>query len=239
MSLNKIKIELRKFSDKEKSEVYPKFFKAGKGEYAEGDIFIGVTVPNCRKIAKENLKIDDINLKELLHSKFHEERLVGLMILVERMSKTKVETEQKIIVDFYLNNLEKVNNWDLVDLSCYKILGEFLKNKDKKILFDFAKSGNLWKERISIITTLRFIKNGDLETSIEISKKLLSHKHDLIHKAIGWVLREVGKKDLKILKNFLKENYKILPRTTLRYAIEKFPENIRKKYLSGKFEEIE
>ena len=228
--------ELRKYTDPEKAAFYQGFFRTGKGEYGEGDKFIGVTVPNIRKTALKYKNIELSELKKLIHSKFHEHRLLSLFILVNKFEKGNEETKEAV-VNFYLNNLEGVNNWDLVDSSAHKILGLWLIDKDRGILYEFARSGSLWKERIAIITTYRFIKNNDLDDTFRISEILQNHKHDLIHKAVGWMLREAGKVDEKRLVKFLKNHYDNVPRTTLRYAIEKFDKQRRKKMLKGKFGE--
>ncbi len=232
MSLIEIQKSLRKLSNPEKAKFVARYFKTGKGEYGEGDIFLGLSVPESRKIAKKfsNLSIDEVS--ELLTSKIHEERFVALEILVFRFEKGDEKLREEIY-KFYLKNKVYINNWDLVDTSAPYIVGEFLKNKDKSILIKLAKSKNLWEKRISIVSTYAFIKNNDLKTTFEISKILLSDSHDLIHKAIGWMLREAGKISQEELENFLKTNYFSLPRTTLRYAIERFPEEKRKKYLKG------
>lgn len=224
-----LKSEIRKHANKEKSLIYQRFFKTGKGQYGEGDKFLGLSVPESRKIAEQFLDIGFAEIKEYLNSEWHEERLIALLILVENYKKNK----DKRIVDFYLNNLEAVNNWDLVDLTADKILGHFLFDKDKKLLYELAKSDKLWERRVAIISTFYFIKNNNFDDALNISKLLLSDKEDLIHKAVGWMLREIGKKDINVLKGFLRENYNNLPRTTLRYAIERFPENERKEWLQG------
>lgn len=226
--------ELQKYSDPEKAAFFPKFFRAGKGEYGEGDKFIGVTVPNLRKAALQFKDIELSELKKLIHSKIHEHRLISLFILVNKYEKGSHKTK-KTVVDFYLDNLDGVNNWDLVDSSAHKILGHWLIDKDRDILYEFAGSGSLWKVRIAIITTYRFIKNKDLDDTFRLSEILLNHEHDLIHKAVGWMLREAGKVDEKRLIMFLKKHYNNIPRTTLRYAIEKFDKDRRKKILKGEF----
>jgi len=177
------------------------------------------------------LELND--LQTLLNSKIHEERLISLLILVEKYDKADEKVKDKIF-RFYKKNRRKINNWDLVDLSAPKILGIHLLNRDKQILYKYAHSKNLWERRISIISTYSFIKNNDFDTTLEISGILLNDDHDLIHKAVGWMLREVGKQDLKTLEKFLKPRYNKMPRTMLRYSIEKFPEMKRKKYLKGK-----
>jgi 3-methyladenine DNA glycosylase AlkD len=227
-----IQKDLRNLSNPEKIPLYQSFFKTGKGEYAEGDIFIGLTVPNTRKIA---IKYKDLPLKtveELMKSKIHEERLCALLILVH-IFKTNPEKREEIY-NFYLKNTKYINNWDLVDLSAPNIPGNYLFDKDKSILYKLVKSQNLWERRISILSTFAFIKNNEFTDSLKLAEILLHDKHDLIHKAVGWMLREIGKRDLKVLETFLQKHYKYMPRTMLRYSIEKFPENKRKKYLLGK-----
>ena len=233
MSLAKLKKEIREKSSKEKSKIYAKFFKTGKGEYGEGDIFLGLTVPEQRILARKytNLVLDDV--KKLLESKYHEHRLMGLFILVYKYERSN-EKEKAGIKDFYLENKHRGNNWDLVDSIAGKIIGKHLIDKDKKVLYELAKSESIWDRRIAIISTFEFIKNGKFEDTLKISKILLKDEHDLIHKAVGWMLREIGKRDLETLEKFLKRHYKKMPRTMLRYAIEKFPEIKRKKYLAGK-----
>ena len=222
----------------EKAKVLSWFFKTGKGQYGEGDKFLGLTVPVSRKIA---VKFKDITLSEvssLLKNRFHEVRLIALLILVHKykhISKTSRQglDEKEKIVKFYLQNTQYVNNWDLVDLSCHYTLGNYLLDKkDKKILTKLAKSKNLWERRIAMISTFAFIYAGDSKITFEIAEILLKDKEDLINKAVGWMLREAGKRvSLKELQEFLNKNKKIMSRTTLRYAIEKFPEYVRKEYL--------
>ena len=233
MSLTELKKKIEKLSDKKIAEISKWFFKTGKGEYGEGDKFIGLKVPTQRKLAREfkDLNLDD--LTQLLKSSIHEERLISLFILVGRYHKADEKTKNEIF-DFYLKNRKGINNWDLVDLSAPKILGKHLLKKDKAILFKFAVSKNLWERRIAILSTLEFIKNIEFKTTLQLCKILLNDEHDLIHKATGWMLREIGKKDLDVEEKFLKAHYKKMPRTMLRYAIEKFPKSKRKKYLKGK-----
>jgi 3-methyladenine DNA glycosylase AlkD len=209
------------------------FFKTSKGEYGEGDKFAGLKVPTQRKLAKEFKHLLLSDLKKLLSSPIHEERLISLFILVDQYSVSD-EKGKKEIFNFYLENRKGINNWDLVDLSAPKIVGKHLVDKDKSILLEFANSTELWEKRIAILSTQLFIKNGIYDTTIQIAEILLNDKHDLIHKAVGWMLREIGNKDLKTEEDFLKRYYKKMPRTMLRYAIEKFPESKRKKYLEGK-----
>lgn len=231
MSLQQLKSDLAKLGNKEKAKLLSGFFKTGPGEYGEGDIFLGVTVPNSRKIA---IKYKDIPLKDvesLLSSKIHEERLCALLLLVHNYQKHSEKRDE--IFNFYIKNMKYINNWDLVDLSASQIIGASLIDKDTSLLYKLVKSSNLWERRISIISTFYFIKNNKFSDSLKLSEILLKDKHDLIHKAVGWMLREIGKKDIIFLKNFLKKHYKIMPRTMLRYSIEKFPESERKKYLKG------
>ncbi|ACL68950.1 DNA alkylation repair protein [Halothermothrix orenii] len=228
-----IKQELYKYREPEKADFLPGFFKCYPGGYGEGDQFIGVRVPHQRKVAKKYYK--QISLKDvskLLNDPVHEYRLTGLFILINKYQKADQNKKQEI-VDLYLNHLDGVNNWDLVDSSADKILGDFLFNRDKSLLYKLAKSGELWKQRIAIIATKYFIKKNQYRHTLEIAKLLLNHDHDLIHKAVGWMLREVGKRNQAIEINFLKKHYKKMPRTMLRYAIEKFEPKLRKKFLNG------
>jgi len=209
------------------------FFKTGKGDYGEGDVFAGLKVPTQRKLAREFKDLSLTDLKSLLNSSVHEERLTSLFILVDNYGKGN-DKEKETIFAFYLKNRKGINNWDLVDLSAPKIVGKHLLSKDRSILYKFALSKNLWDRRIAVLSTYEFIRNDDFKTTLEIAEILLDDEHDLIHKAVGWMLREVGKRDLETEERFLKLHYKIMPRTMLRYAIEKFPESKRKKYLQGK-----
>lgn len=232
-NLSGLKKELKSKADPKRAEVSKWFFKTGPGEYGEGDIFLGVTVPETRKTAQKFKDIKFSEIKKLLISGIHEERLVALLILVNNFKKGS-DGEREKIFKFYLANTKKVNNWDLVDLSAHKIVGAYLLDKSRSILYKLARSRNLWEKRISIISTFAFIGRDDFKDTLKISEILLNDKHDLIHKAVGWALREVGKKDLKSEENFLKKHYKKMPRTMLRYAIEKFPEKKRKDYLKGR-----
>jgi len=230
MSLKALRAILEKQSNPEQAKILMRFFKTGIGEYGEGDEFLGIKVPVSRKIAKQFKELSLSEIQELLDSKVHEERLIGLFILVEQYRKADAEKMQAIY-EFYLKNAKRVNNWDLVDLSAEKIMGAYLMDKDKRILFKLAKSKNLWERRIAIMSTFHFIKNGFYDTTFAISDMLLKDEHDLIHKAVGWMLREIGNRNLAEEEKFLKKNYKTMPRTMLRYAIEKFPEKKRQVYL--------
>ena len=226
--------EMRKLANSKIAEHSQRFFKTAKGEYGEGDVFIGIRVPELRKLAKKYIELSITDLKKLVKSKIHEERLTGLLILVNKYKSAKVEQEREKLYQLYIRHFKYINNWDLVDVTCPHIIGRHLMDKNREILYVWAKSDHLWTRRIAIITNGWFIRNGDLRDVFKISKILLTDKHDRIHKAVGWMLREAGKKDLKALEAFLKKHYKNMPRTMLRYSIEKFPESKRKKYLSGK-----
>jgi 3-methyladenine DNA glycosylase AlkD len=231
--LNELRREIKTLSSREASMTMQWFFKTGKGEYGEGDVFVGLKVPTQRKLARDFRDLSFSDLKLLLNSTIHEERLISLFILIDKYDKGD-EQKKKVIFSFYLKNRRGINNWDLVDLSAPKIIGKHLLNKDKSLLFKFAVSKNLWERRIAVLSTYEFIRNNDFKTTLKIAQLLLEDEHDLIHKAVGWMLREIGKRDLQAEEKFLKIHYKKMPRTMLRYAIEKFPETKRKKYLQGK-----
>jgi 3-methyladenine DNA glycosylase AlkD len=233
MTIQKIKKRLEQIANKEKAEFLQQFFKTGPGEYGEGDVFIGVKVPDLRNVAKDfrDMAIKDVIV--LLESAVHEERLLALLILVSKYAKGN-ETAKKEIYKLYLNKTKFINNWDLVDVTAHHIVGDYLMNKNKDTLFSLARSEDLWERRIAIIATFYFIRNERYEETLKIAKTLLDDKEDLIHKAVGWMLREVGKKDMATEETFLKQHYKEMPRTMLRYAIEKFPEPKRQKYLKGR-----
>jgi 3-methyladenine DNA glycosylase AlkD len=224
--------EVTSLRNKDKWAFLTRFFKTGKGEYGYGDIFYGLAVPTSRKIASKNINIDLKDLENLIKNKVHEIRLIALIILNTKYKKGKNEKEKEKIVKFYIKNISYVNNWDLVDVSSYNILGAFLKDKDdRSILIKLSKSKKLWNERIAIISTFAFIRNNDLDLIFYFGEYFLNHKHDLIHKALGWMLREAGKRNEKRLKAFLEKNKSKMPRTMLRYAIEKFSEKERKYFL--------
>ena len=229
--LRSLREELERLTDNKKASFLQRFFKTGKGEYGEGDIFVGLTVPQSRILAVKYKDLSFLEILELLKSKIHEERLIALLILVYRFEKNS--NEQRRIYEFYLKNLKFVNNWDLVDLSSHHIIGEYLLDKPKDILFELARSKNFWERRISLISTFAFIRDGKLDISLELAEILVDDKHDLIQKALGWMLREIGKKDLETEETFLKKYYKQMRRTALRYAIEKFPEEKRLSYIHG------
>ncbi|MEK6899316.1 MAG: DNA alkylation repair protein [Nanoarchaeota archaeon] len=227
-----IKSELKRYSSPERSQGSIRFFKTGPGEYGEGDKFIGVSVPDTRKVAKKYYSADLADVGTLMSSVIHEERLLGLFILVNKYKKNPKMRDR--IFNFYLDNISRVNNWDLVDSSADKIVGEFLLAQgDLSFLKKLALSDNLWERRIAIVSTFAHIRAKSYGASLYISDLLLKDNEDLIHKACGWMLREVGKRNLEILKTYLIERYKIMPRTMLRYSIERFPEAERKRYLRG------
>ena len=234
--VSEIKTALQELSIPGKAEIMQTFFKTGKGEYGEGDVFIGVTVPDQRSVAKEFYsKISLEELGELLSSKIHEHRLTALLILVHQFEKTKDKIKQKEIIDFYLNRTQHINNWDLVDTSCYKILGRYcFENQDSKLLDKLSESENMWEMRMAIVATMHHIKKGKFELTKAFALKNLKHPHDLMHKANGWLLREMGNKNETELLDFLNMHYKEMPRTCLRYAIEKFDEELRQDYLKGR-----
>lgn len=213
--------KLQALSDAEKREIFPKFFKAGKGEYGEGDRFLGVTVPNIRAIAKLHKDISIEEIRELLQSEWHEVRLCALIIMVEK-SKKKDEALRKELFNLYLSQTERINNWDLVDLSCRFIIGEYLLDKSRDILYQLAQSPLLWDNRIAIVSTYAFIRKGQLEDTYALSDLMMQHPHDLMHKAIGWMLREAGKRNPERLYDYVMSHRADMPRTMLRYAIEKF-----------------
>ncbi len=226
--------ELKKIASVEKQNVLQKFFKTRKGEYGEGDIFLGVMVPQIKKLAKKYYKEITLNeTKKLLHNKYHEVRQTALFILRFKYDSSNINNKEKIY-NLYLDNTKYINNWDLVDSFAHYIVGDYIyqNNLDRKVLYDLVESDDLWKQRIAILSTFYFIKNNDFGDIIKISNILINHKHDLIQKASGWMLREVGKRDYKVLYNFLKENHEIMPRTMLRYSIEKLSEEDKKLFMS-------
>ena len=212
-----------------------RFFKTGPGQYGEGDKFLGIKVPVTREVVRGCWR--DVvfpELEECICSEYHEVRLAALLTLVEIFKHAKKDPAlQQQCVDFYLAHTQYINNWDLVDLSCYPLLGEWLLDKDRALLYDLARNGRtLWEQRIGIVSTMTFVRHGQLEDTFAIADILLHHPHDLIHKAVGWLLREAGKKDKAALEAFLAPRYLTMPRTALRYAIEKFPEVERRQYLA-------
>ncbi len=232
--IKRLKEDLNLYIDKEKADYLPKFFQAFPGGYGEGDKFLGVSVPDQRKVARrycKSMDLEDVLL--LLQDPFHECRLVALLVLMEKFKTSKSDKAQGEMVNLYLENLDYVNNWDLVDVSAYKILGPYLVGRDRNVLYQLAASKHLWRQRVSIMTTFYFIRQNDFSDTLAIARILLNHEHQLIHKAVGWMLREVGKRDFEKELKFLKENYRHMPRTMLRYAIERFEPELRNEFLKG------
>ena len=230
--IKKIEQELHACADQHIAEHSSRFFKTGPGQYGEGDKFLGIRVPVLRKIARSHRHLDISKAEALLHSEFHEIRLTALLILVERYKGGDDSLRQEIY-DLYLRNSEYINNWDLVDVSAPAIVGHYLEDRDRKVLYDLAVSDNLWERRISILATFHFIRNGSFSDTIRLAEMLLDDEHDLLHKAVGWMLREVGKRDVDLVIDFLDRYYPKMARTMLRYAIERFPEELRQAYLRG------
>jgi len=233
MTVREIRDKLHNLADEEKAELLQGFFKTGPGQYGEGDVFLGITVPKLRKLAKECRETAIADSITLLRSNIHEQRLLALFLLVAAYSKGNGAI-RKQIYNAYLKNTRYINNWDLVDLSAPKIVGTHLADKNRKPLYALARSRDLWKKRIAILATFWFIKENDFADALAIAGMLVKDDHDLIHKAVGWMLREVGKRDMRAEEGFLKKHYKKMPRTMLRYAIERFPETKRQRYLKGK-----
>lgn len=232
--LNELISELNNLADSEQAKKSTRYFKTGKGEYGEGDIFLGIKMPVQRSVAKKYMNLSFDELQNLLDSKIHEHRMTALIILIGKYKKAKKDLLQKRkIYEFYLKNSCNINNWDLVDISCPTIVGDFLSHEGTGILKMLVKSDNIWERRMAVLATFPLVKKRNLGESLAIAEMLIFDEHDLIHKAVGWMLREIGKKNLDVLELFLKPRYKTMPRTMLRYAIEKFPEEKRKKYLKG------
>jgi len=229
--IDALRKDLKKLENKKKAVVYARFFKTGKGQYGEGDLFLGLTVPQSRKIAIKYEELSYPDIETLLKSPYHEERLIALLILVYRFEKK--ELEQRRVYDFYLRHAKLVNNWDLVDLSSDKIVGGYLIDKPRDVLYKLANSKNLWERRIAMIACYNFIKNKEFEEGLRVAEILINDEADLIQKAVGWMLREIGKRDEKTLKTFLNSHAPTMPRTSLRYAIERFPRGVRSKYLQA------
>ncbi|MBI2356824.1 DNA alkylation repair protein [Candidatus Dojkabacteria bacterium] len=230
--LQNLYIELEMGADKEDSIHLQRFFKTSKGEYGEGDIFVGIRIPQLRSLVKKYYKELTIDQTiKLLHSRFHEYRMLALLILVKKFEISKDPKEHTKIYNLYLTNTKYINNWDLVDVTTPNIVGKYLSDKNRKILYKLATSKNLWEQRMAILATATFIKNGEFEDTLGIAEILLNHPHDLIHKAVGWMLREVGKKDIKTLYSFLEKHSKEMPRTMLRYSLEKVAQQKKDKYM--------
>ncbi len=230
MNIEYIKKELKKLEDPAQAEMMKRFFKTGQGQYGEKDIFCGIKVPVLRRLAKQYNNVSLSDIREFLSSPVHEYRFFALILLVN-MFVSFVYSDRKKIYNFYMKNRNYINNWDLVDMSAPKIPGQWLIDNDRAVLYKLARSEILWDRRIAIVSTSFFIQNNQYDDTINIASILLNDNENLIHKAVGWMLREVGKRDIKTEEKFLKQNYDVMPRTMLRYAIEKFPEHLRKYYL--------
>jgi len=231
--LEDLKKELIKLADPVKAALLMRFFKTGPGEYGEGDIFLGIMVPQSRQLVRKFRDLELRDIIKLLRTDIHEQRLIALLILVEKFERGD-EMKKKKIFDLYLKNTDYINNWDLVDLTAPKIVGAYLLNRPRMILYKLVRSRMLWERRIAVLATATFIREGQFDDILLLSEKLLADKHDLMHKAVGWMLREVGKRDEKILEVFLEKFSKRMPRTMLRYSIEKFPQEKRKRILNNK-----
>ncbi|MBU0708013.1 DNA alkylation repair protein [Patescibacteria group bacterium] len=228
--LKQVEKDLKKLANPQQVKILQRFFKTGPGEYGEGDIFLGIKVPVQRQVAKKYKVLSLADTIKLLQSKIHEHRMTALFILIFKYQEGD-ELGKKKIVDLYLKNTKYINNWDLVDVTAPKIIGDYLVDKPRNILYKLAKSKDLWEKRIAMISTYAFIRRNDFDDAMKIAKILLNEKHDLMHKVVGWMLREVGKRDQVVEENYLKKYYKTMPRTMLRYAIERFPESTRRQYL--------
>ena len=233
MSLIKIKDELQQLGNPAQARVLQRFFKTGKGEYGEGDVFRGIKIPVLRKLAKKYQDMPWAEVEKLLTSKFHEDRMLALLLLVENYIKAD-DAGEKQIYTMYLRNTRFINNWDLVDVTAHHIVGHYLLDKSREPLYGLARSEMLWERRIAIIATFHYIRQNKFDDTLKIAGMLINDPHDLMHKAVGWMLREVGKRDLQSEEQFLKTHYRQMPRTMLRYAIERFTEAKRQAYLEGK-----
>jgi 3-methyladenine DNA glycosylase AlkD len=233
MKASEVRRLLRASANPQKAAFLPRFFKTGPGEYGEGDRFYGVVVPDCRKIARAGRDLPEDELEKLLSSPMHEERTVALLVMAERFERGD-ERARSRVYRLYRKNLSRVNNWDLVDGSAPTIVGGYYADRDRSQLYRWARSKSLWERRIAILATFRYIKQGDFEDALAIAGLLLDDEQDLIHKAVGWMLREVGSRDREAEERFLRAHHRNMPRTMLRYAIEKFPEPLRKAYLNGR-----
>lgn len=232
ITVQDIRRVLRRLGRKRHAKALQKYFKTGPGEYAEGDVFLGIPVPRLRKLAREyrDLRLKDV--ERLLQSPVHEERLFSLLVLVSRFSRAG-RIEQRQIYSLYFRNTQFVNNWDLVDLSAPHIVGKFLAKRDKEPISCLAESSSVWDRRIAVMSTFHFIREGHFTEALRIAGFLLSDEEDLVHKAVGWMLREIGKRDMRVEEKFLRQHCRKMPRTMLRYAVERFPERKRRKYLAG------
>ncbi|MBR1793273.1 MAG: DNA alkylation repair protein [Bacteroidales bacterium] len=232
--MNRLESAMMAVADPSQVDGLSRFFKCGPGQYGEGDKFLGIKVPMTRQVVRNLWKDCPMgDLHQCMLSPYHEVRLAALLVLVQQFRHTKEILAQQGQIDFYLTHMDYVNNWDLVDLSCYELLGVWLLDKDRQILYDLAQCNHLWKQRIAMVSTMQFLRHGQLDDTYAIADLLLPHRHDLIQKAVGWLLREAGKRDEVRLMNYLRERYTAIPRTTLRYAIERFEPSSRNAFLKG------
>lgn len=231
-SVKEIERELHRLADPKSAEILARFFKTGPGEYGEGDRFLGIRVPVLRTLAKKHRSLDLSGCRALLGSPYHEARLLALLILVQAYDRGDEELRDSIY-RLYMDEIGRVNNWDLVDSSAEYIVGPHLEKRKKTILYDLARSTSVWERRIAILATFHYVKAGSFDETLRIADMLLLDPHDLIHKAVGWMLREVGKRDQAVAEAFLRPRYRRMPRTMLRYAIEKYPDELRRRYLNG------
>ena len=230
MTAEDVIVELKAKGNPQRAKLSLRYFKTGKGQYGEGDKFFGVNLPDTRGIVRKYRDLSFLDIQKLLNNEFHDTRTVAVLILVEKFSRGDAKEKEKT-ANFYLKNTKRINNWDLVDISAPKVLGPYFLDKEKDVLYKLSKSTNLWERRISIMSTFWFIKKGEYKDSLKIAENLLKDKEDLIHKAVGWMLREIGKKDLKTEEEFLEKYYREMPRTMLRYSIEKFDKDKREYYM--------
>ncbi|HPX99090.1 MAG TPA: DNA alkylation repair protein [Bacteroidaceae bacterium] len=234
MSNNRLLDEMMLHRDPAQVEGLMRFFKTGPGEYGEGDLFLGIKVPVTRAVVKRcRPYVSFAHIEECITNRYHEVRLAALLCLVRIFDDSKRDPRlQHECIEFYLAHTDYINNWDLVDLSCYNLLGTWLLDKDRTLLYDLARNGRtIWEQRIGMVSTMQFIRHGELDDTFRIADILIDHEHDLIHKAVGWLVREAGKRDTEALKEWLEPRYRTMPRTMLRYAIEKFPDDVRRNYL--------
>ncbi len=235
MGVQNIRERLNQLADPQQAVNLQRFFKTGSGDYGEGDRFLGLRVPQIRKLVKDFATMQLKDIQRLLRSEFHEERLLALLLMVQRFQHGDTQ-ERESLYRRYLASTRYINNWDLVDASAEHIVGAWLFDKSREPLYSLARSAFLWERRIAIIATFHFIKQGEFGESLQLAEHLLQDSHDLIHKAVGWMLREVGKRDRDAEEAFLRKHYRQMPRTMLRYAIERFPENLRQAYLKGRID---
>lgn len=231
MTVSKLRARMRQLASPEQAAIARRFFKTGKGQYGEGDEFLGIKVPQIRALVREGDGLDEKEVLQFVRSRIHEERLLGLFCLVRRFERGDASARQRVF-DLYLSNARWINNWDLVDTSAPHIVGAWLLDKDRRVLRKLAKSGSLWERRIAVLATQAFIRKGQFADTIEIVRSLLSDGHDLMHKACGWMLREIGNRDEAALEAFLATHVRQMPRTMLRYSIEKLPESRKKAWLA-------